>query len=140
MLSIIRTTELNQEIYDSIVRLWSATGISNPARSDSFKAIQQSLKHTGILLTAWEDDSLLGTLWLSHDYRRLYAHHMAVLPSRQSSGIGSELMQEAVQVAKELGYQMKLEVHAENLSAIHLYKKFGFKELAGYLTLIKRDI
>jgi len=140
MITIQRITRLTVETYAQAMQLWLDTGISSPQRNDSFAAVEFSLQHTGLILLAYEDAIPVGTAWLNHDFRRLYIHHMAVLPSSQNRGIGSLLMQEAVKVARELGYQAKLEVHRDNPAARHLYEKFGFTELEGYLTLIKRDI
>ncbi len=140
MINLQRIASLNDKLFTEIRQLWLETGISNPQRNDSFEAVQFSLQHTGLILMAYDEAKAVGTVWLNHDYRRLYIHHMAVSPTRQNQGIGSLLMQEAITVAKELGYQAKLEVHSHNPAALHLYKKFGFTELEGYLTLIRRNL
>lgn len=140
MISIQQVTTLSPTMYDELLKLWDEAGISNPARSDSFEAISNSLKHGGLILAARRDESLLGSAWLTHDFRRLYIHHMAVTPAVQNTGIGAQLLEEAISIARTLGYQAKLEVHTDNPSARHLYVKYGFTELNGYLTMIKRDI
>lgn len=140
MLQIVRSRNIDEALYSKLLALWDATGISNPARSDSLHAIAHSLEHTGTLILAHEDSELVGSIWLTHDYRRLYVHHMAVAPQFQNRGIGTRMLQEALHIASELGYQAKLEVHTTNLNAMHLYNKHGFSELKGYLTCIKRDI
>jgi ribosomal protein S18 acetylase RimI-like enzyme len=140
MKSIQRITQLSTCLYEELLKLWDGAGISNSARSDSFEAITNSLKHGGVILIACQDEIVQGSAWLTHDYRRLYIHHMAVLPEVQNTGIGTLLLEEAISLARSLGYQAKLEVHADNISARHLYAKYGFTELTGYLTMIKRDI
>ncbi|PKN72401.1 MAG: hypothetical protein CVU50_07455 [Candidatus Cloacimonetes bacterium HGW-Cloacimonetes-3] len=140
MTSIHRITELIPSFYVELIKLWDEAGISNPARSDSFEVISNSLSHGGVILTAYRDNSLLGSAWLTHDFRRVYIHHMAVLPRVQNTGIGALILKEALSIAGDLGYQAKLEVHTDNQSARHLYAKYGFTELNGYLTMIKRDI
>jgi ribosomal protein S18 acetylase RimI-like enzyme len=131
---------LTQELYDQVISLWQKTGITNPARVDSYEAIEHSLIHTGTLITAEEDGKVIGALWVNHDYRRLYLHHMAVSPKRQNAGIGRFLLSEAMKIAKATGYQAKLEVHKDNASARHLYTSMGFKDLDGYITMIKREL
>ncbi len=140
MIHISRIEKLTEAAYRQAMELWLETGISNPQRNDSFDAVNFSLEHTGTLIMAYDDQQAVGTAWVNHDYRRLYIHHMAVKPARQNNGIGALLMQECVAIAKELGYQAKLEVHQDNPAARHLYKKFGFTELEGYLTYIKRNL
>ncbi len=139
MVTLERVKELSKELYDKLLVLWQNTGISNPARKDSFEAVQFSLQHTGTIIIASDDEELLGAVWVNHDYRRLYIHHMAVNPQKQNQGIGTMLMVESVKIAGEYGYQAKLEVHVDNYAAWHLYEKFGFTELSGYRTLILRD-
>ncbi|MDY0152120.1 MAG: GNAT family N-acetyltransferase [Candidatus Cloacimonas sp.] len=139
MIIISKLNELSEKLYAELLKLWELAGISNPARSDSFAALNNSLVHTGCLLLAQDGEKLLGSAWLSHDFRRLYIHHMAVLPVHQNKGLGTMLLTEALAIAKELGYQAKLEVHQDNSGAKHLYENFGFTELSGYLSYIKRD-
>lgn len=140
MLSIKRCRNIDTGLYNELLKLWNATGISNPARSDSLVSIQHSLENNGCLILAYEDQALCGTAWLTHDFRRLYVHHMAVLPEKQDRGIGRKILQEALQISSELGYQAKLEVHHRNARALHLYREFGFAELEGYLSMIRRQV
>ena len=140
MNKIESTVKLSPELYEAIMHLWRETGITNPARVDSIEAIQHSLQHTGTILYYQEGGAVVGVLWVNHDYRRLYIHHMAVLPEYQNRGIGKSLLQEALKIAKQSGYQAKLEVHKDNPAGRHLYASMGFKDLDGYLTMIKREL
>ena len=140
MITVKRTKQLNDELFLQVSRLWEKTGISNPERKDSLKTVQDNLCETGVLILAEEDENVVGTVWITNDFRRLYIHHMAVLPEKQNNGIGTKLMEECIALANEIGYQLKLEVNVNNPAAWHLYEKFGFKELSDYRVLIKRDI
>ena len=139
-LSLKRLKKINPKIYQEISTLWEKTGINKPERKDSFESIQENLQQTGILIIAEENDKIIGVVWVTNDFRRLYIHHMAVVPNKQNQGIGTKLMEECISLANEYGYQLKLEVNIDNPAAWHLYEKFGFKELSGYRILIKRDI
>lgn len=130
---------MNENLYAEIISIWDKTGISNPERADSFDSIQRTLEHGGILLLAYMDAILVGTIWLTNDYRRLYIHHMAVLPEFQKQGIGRSLLQEAIQIADKQGLQAKLEVYSDNAAALNLYRSMGFKVLDGYLVMIRRN-
>ena len=130
---------MNENLYAEIISIWDKTGISNPERADSFDSIQRTLENVGILLLAYMDAILVGTIWLTNDYRRLYIHHMAVLPEFQKQGIGRSLLQEAIQIADKQGLQAKLEVHSDNAAALNLYRSMGFKVLDGYLVMIRRN-
>ena len=130
---------MNENLYAEIISIWDKTGISNPERADSFDSIQRTLEHGGILLLAYMEAILVGTIWLTNDYRRLYIHHMAVLPEFQKQGIGRSLLQEAIQIADKQGLQAKLEVYSDNAAALNLYRSMGFKVLDGYLVMIRRN-
>ncbi len=130
---------MNENLYAEIISIWDKTGISNPERADSFDSIQRTLEHGSILLLAYMDAILVGTIWLTNDYRRLYLHHMAVLPEFQKQGIGRSLLKEAIQIADKQGLQAKLEVHSDNAAALNLYRSMGFKVLDGYLVMIRRN-
>ncbi|MCB5246998.1 MAG: GNAT family N-acetyltransferase [Candidatus Cloacimonetes bacterium] len=135
---IIHCQKLDPELFAAITAIWRETGISNPARADSFDAVQHNLDHGGIMLLAWLDEALAGTAWLSHDFRRLYIHHMAVSPKLQNRGIGRALLEEALALARDRGWQAKLEVHRDNPAARHLYASCGFSDLEGYIVMIRR--
>lgn len=137
-LRLERTQTLDPELFAAITSIWQETGISNPARADDLPSVRFNLDHGGIMLLAYLDDILAGTAWLSHDFRRLYIHHMAVRPEHQNKGIGRRLLLEALDIAREKGWQAKLEVHQDNTAARHLYSSCGFTDLEGYITMIRR--
>jgi ribosomal protein S18 acetylase RimI-like enzyme len=139
-MQIIRYKKLDERLYAGLIELWSQRGITNPQRADSFEAISHSLEHTGLIIAAEEDGQILGALWVNHDYRRLYIHHMAVRREQENRGIGRALLRDALLIAKETGYQAKLEVHRDNPAARHLYASMGFADLDGYITMIKREL
>lgn len=139
-MTIEQIKKLDAQNFAAITSLWLETGITNPARKDDIESVQHSLDHTGVILLAFVDGMAVGTVWLNHDYRRLYIHHMAVKPSHQNQGIGRALLRESLAICRELGYQAKLEVHRDNPAARHLYASLGFTDLDGYITMIKREI
>ncbi len=131
--------EINEVIFAELSQLWILCGVGNPVRGDNLQVIRQTLERDGKILTLYKDEVMIGTCWLTSDARRLYVHHMAVHPEYRNSGCGGLLMQQAVDYAQQLGLQLKLEVHQDNPSAKHLYEKWGFTELEGYITMIKRS-
>jgi ribosomal protein S18 acetylase RimI-like enzyme len=134
-----RSSNIDPILYQTLTDLWNRAGISNPARADTEDAIRVTLENGGCLVLAYQDDGgLIGSAWLTHDFRRLYIHHMAVLPEFQNRGIGDLILREALAIADEMGLQAKLEVHKDNPAARHLYAKYGFTDLDGYITMIRR--
>jgi putative acetyltransferase len=79
---------------------------------------------------AGEVVGLLDLRGVSKSPRRRHAGTigMAVRDDRQGRGVGTALMQAAIELADRwLNYQrLELTVYTDNLAAIHLYRKFGF--------------
>lgn len=141
MISSISITDYQPSNYEQIVNLWLATGLGNPQRGDNQQVIEQSLRIGGKLLVAkTQNGDVVGTSWITFDGRRLHLHHFGVHPSYQRQGIGDRLTVESLRFAKQMGYQIKLEVHQSNTAAITLYKKHGFAFLGDYDVYIIRDI
>lgn len=134
------SVKFDENIFSQIIKIWEITGVGNPARGDNFANINKTLNHSGKMFSIYKDKVLIGSCWVTQDYRRCYLHHMAIHPDYQNMGYGKLLLRKALDYCQELGLQAKLEVHKDNLAAQHLYKSFGFKLLDGYEVYIKRDI
>ncbi len=129
---------LDEDAFKTVCMIWELTKIGNPARGDSLQAINQSLEHGGLILIANMENQTIGTAWLTHDWRRLYIHHMAVIPQFQDQHVGKALLDASLSHAASIGLQAKLEVHKDNPCARHLYEAAGFEYLDGYMLMVKR--
>lgn len=86
-------------------------------------------------LIAEEEDKILGHVLLtkalikgeSTSYETLALAPLAVLPEYQKSGIGKNLMNKAIERARELGYKSIVILGHENY-----YPKFGFEKASKY--------
>ncbi|OQY37685.1 MAG: hypothetical protein B6226_04905, partial [Candidatus Cloacimonetes bacterium 4572_65] len=125
-------TNFNKKIYSDIVQIWEDTGVANSERGDTFSLIQKTLKHGGKIFTLCLKERIIGTAWVTHDFRRSFIHHVAIDPNYQNSGYGKTLIEHVLEYCSSLGYQIKLEVHHENRQAQHIYKDFGFTELGHF--------
>lgn len=128
--------------YDAIMEIWTLTGMGSPARGDDAEAIQRTIDHGGRLRVMIDTDvqMLIGTSWLTVDGRRTYIHHFGIHPDYQGKGLSKDLGKDSLIIAKQLGYQVKLEVHKDNVIALRLYEMSGFKYLGDYLVYIIRDL
>ena len=140
-MAIVTVRDYKPQDYPQVSSLWVATGLGNPQRGDNQQIIEHSISLGGKLLVAvTPSNELVGTCWITFDGRRLHMHHCGVHPSFQRRGIGSMLTRESLRFAKEKGYQIKLEVHQSNASAIAMYTKHGFQFLGDYDVYIVRDL
>lgn len=87
-----------------------------------------------IFICAFDQNNMIGSVNIvSSSNRKKIAHRcslgISVLKEYWSYGIGSKLLEEALTQANKEGYkQVELEVYADNLRAIKLYEKYGFKQ------------
>jgi [ribosomal protein S18]-alanine N-acetyltransferase len=132
--------DYRSEDYLAITDLWLKTGLGGPQRGDNQKVIEKSIKMGGKFIVAETKEGVLaGTSWMTFDGRRIHLHHLGVSPALQGKGIGKLLTVESIRFAKSKGFQIKLEVHKTNKSAIDLYKSLGFSYLGDYLVYIIRN-
>jgi len=126
--------------FPAIAALWTETGVGGVQRGDNQQVIEQSIAMGGKMLVATlEDETLIGTSWMTFDGRRIHLHHFGINPQYQRRGIGRQLAIASIVFAKEKGYQIKLEVHQTNTAAIELYKGLGFQYLGDYDVYIIRS-
>jgi ribosomal protein S18 acetylase RimI-like enzyme len=60
----------------------------------------------------------------------LNIHDLAVLPGLRGGGVGRALLSSAEQYARANGYcKLTLEVQEDNTPAMHLYERFGFRNV-----------
>ena len=128
--------------YQGIIDLWIATDLGRPERGDNEKIIEESLRMGGSLQVMVEKASrkIIGTSWMTLDGRRIHLHHFGIAPDYQGKGLAKPLLKESLKFVKKKGYQVKIEVHRDNLKAIDLYKKAGFEYLGDYDVFIIRDL
>ncbi len=86
------------------------------------------------MVSAYIDDELIGDLGVTLIKPHVkYLHRaylgMSILQAYTGKGLGSFMMQIALDQAKANGYeQVELGVYSDNDRARHMYKKMGFKE------------
>ncbi len=128
--------------YENVIKLWLDIGLGNSQRGDNVEVIAQTLASGGrlFILANKNNNEILGTSWLTNDKRRLYLHHFGIKKEYQGKGFSKQLMEASLKFAIDCGLQIKIEVHKENLVALNLYKKYGFKYLGDYDVYIVRNL
>ena len=76
-----------------------------------------------------EKDEVIGYLSYSIMYEKAEINNIYVLAQYRSQGIGSKMLDYLVKKCK-ICENITLEVRKDNIPAIYLYKKYGFKEVA----------
>jgi ribosomal protein S18 acetylase RimI-like enzyme len=80
---------------------------------------------------AWLGEEKAGAVWLNGGGEiggKTFTLGLAVLPQHRSQGIGTRLMEHALQFcAENRTLSLDLKVHPTNEKAIRLYRRFGFE-------------
>lgn len=77
------------------------------------------------------DDKIVGFINYLLIYDRMEIVNFNVLEFFQDNHIGSSLLEKIIEIAKSNKLKnITLEVRSDNVKAIYLYKKYGFKEVA----------
>ncbi len=95
----------------------------------------------GIMLVAKDSGVIVGNASLLRQPRRM-SHRgelaVSVLKSHWNRGIGSKLIERLLIFAKDNDFDLiDLEVRCDNISAIQLYKKYGFRDVGRHPSFFK---
>lgn len=96
----------------------------------------------GKVLAALVDQKVVGCVgYYQHNKKRCEMKRLYVLPMYRKLKIGYNLVRKIIDLAKVEGYQeMVLDTIEPLKSAIHLYQKFGFKEISAYYQNPMNDV
>lgn len=128
-----------EEDFEAVLEVWQQTDLGDVIRGDNLSIINETIKNGGALFLLIVDDVIIGTSWITNDSRRLYLHHLGIIPKFQGKGLSKLLMEKSMQFASESKLQIKLEVHKNSRIARYIYEKYGFKYLGDYDVFIVRE-
>ena len=97
----------------------------------SYNVLKQELENKNTTyIVAKEKNEVVGFAGLSTCLDEATLNNIVVKKSHRNRGIGGELLESLIEFCSELSMKtFTLEVDTENEPAIHLYEKFGFKNL-----------
>lgn len=117
--------------YEKVYDLWLKTpgmGLNN--LDDSKDGIKRYLlRNPGTCFVAIKEDVITGVILSGHDGRRGYIYHIAVTSSERRKGIGTALVERAVDALKSEGInKVALVVFSDNVNGNSFWKRCGFTE------------
>lgn len=109
--------------------------------------ILEDMKHNdrNVFVVAIVDGEVAGNCGVtSMGYKRKVYHRagfgIALCKKYWNLGIGNALMKKSIELAREIGYeQIELEVVTENVNAVNLYQKYGYKIYGERPNALKKD-
>lgn len=125
----IRTMSISD--YADVYNLWlSCKGMGLNSLDDSRDGIEKFLKRNpDTCFVAEVDNRIVGSILAGNDGRRGYIYHTAVSPQYQKHGIGSTLVDTAIDALKKLGInKIALVVFDKNDNGNAFWEKQGFSE------------
>jgi len=120
---------MTPEDYDRVYALWLATpGMGLNTTDDSRAGIEKYLaRNPFTCFVAEEGGEIVGVILSGHDGRRGFIHHTAVKASERNRGIGSALVERAMEALENEGIQkVALVVFGRNQIGNDFWEKRGF--------------
>lgn len=112
---------------------FGAEGLPFTVEAEAAYLTQIELSKDSIMLVAKEHGIIIGNASLSRQTRRMNHRGdlaISVLKEHWNRGIGGQLMTRLIDFARDNAFDViDLQVRSDNLSAIHLYEKYGFKKI-----------
>lgn len=122
---------MRAEDYPDVVSIWDQAGLPyQPRGRDSEERITEQLrKECCIYLVAESGDMVVGSLLITHDFRKGWLNRLAVRPSWQGRGVARELVRHAEELLLALGVRIyAVQVHQHNLGSRQLFSRLGYEE------------
>lgn len=115
--------------YDQVYTLWTHTpGLGLNTTDDSREGITKYLqRNPDTCFVAEKNFEIIGVILSGHDGRRGFIHHTAVKVSERENGIGSSLVEHAMNALKKEGiHKVALVVFSKNETGNSFWEKSGF--------------
>ena len=115
--------------YDSVYNLWlNMPGMGLNTTDDSKEGIEKYLlRNPNTCFVAEKNDEIIGVILSGHDGRRGLIYHMAVKISEREQGIGSSLLECALEALKNEGIaKVYIMVFKNNEIGNAFWEKCGF--------------
>ena len=114
--------------YDAVYALWlSCKGMGLNDVDDSREGIARFLSRNPDACFVAEDGGVVGVILAGHDGRRGFIYHTAVHPERRGEGVGSALVERAMEALEACGItKVALVVFSRNEGGNTFWEKQGF--------------
>ena len=125
---MINIRKYKQYDKDSIITLWKEVFNPKQSHNDPELVINMKTKHNdNLFFVAEENKQIIGTIMAGFDGHRGWIYSLAVLPKYRRKGIGTSLVNKALNALINLGcIKVNLQIYSDNQSIVDFYKKIGF--------------
>ncbi len=115
--------------YDAMIEIFDVCGLHPRTRGrDSRRNIAKQLRsNRSLYLGAYDGRRLVGTVLGTHDTRKGWINHLAVIPEYRGRGIGEKLVRAAERGLRKQGMEiMAALIESDNAASRSLFSKLGY--------------
>ena len=110
-----------------LIKLWHAVFPDDPSHNEPSKVIEAKLAIDNLIFVAEHEGLIIGACMAGYDGHRGWLYAVAVCNEQRRSGVGSALVQHAIQALKVMGcIKVNLQIRATNTEVAAFYESLGF--------------
>ena len=110
-----------------LIKLWHAVFPDDPSDNEPSKVIEAKLAIDNLIFIAEHEGLIIGACMAGYDSHRGWLYAVAVCNEQRRSGVGSALVQHAIQALKVMGcIKVNLQIRATNTQVTTFYESLGF--------------
>lgn len=114
--------------YPKLIQLWKSAGCIEVRQTETPAMLVNFLKrNSGCNYAAYAENQLVGAVLAGHDGWRGYLYHMAIHPDYRQQGLGTKIVNAAVEAIQRSGItHIHCLVKRDNIIAQQFWEKCGF--------------
>jgi len=124
---MMKTRQFCESDRSDLIKLWHAVFPDDPSHNEPSKVIEAKLAIDNLIFIAEHEGLIIGACMAGYDGHRGWLYAVAVCNEQRRSGVGSALVQHAIQALKVMGcIKVNLQIRATNTEVTTFYKSLGF--------------
>ena len=129
-IDLMMIEEMTLSDYEEVYELWKTSPGVGLSDADSIDGIGKMFeRNPGMSFVARENGALAGAVLGSHDGRRGFVSHLAVLPDYRGKGVGRALVNACLVAFRSAGIKKcHIFVFKKNVDGQEFWKRLGWKE------------
>ena len=136
----MKTRAATLDDFQVLFTLWKDVGLQLYPEQDEQVRFESMVTLNPDLCILLEDNDgkVIGSILGGFDGRTASVHRLAIHPSLQKKGMGSDLLRELEQALRARGVKkLSAQIHITNTAVVPFYEKHGFNEMTYVKTYFK---
>ena len=112
---------------DALIDLWTTIFREDPPHNEPARVLDAKLAVDDLVFVAVDGNELIGACLAGYDGHRGWLYAVAVAPANRRAGVGSQLVEQAVDALRVRGcIKVNLQIRAGNAEVAAFYAALGF--------------